>query len=342
MTTATPEVQEEKTLNMEIEDCPKMLQVYSEHAYHEVFCYALAYEKLPNKREYDVDKLLMTLISGSDSAIQSIKAAIDMGSQGLRFGYGTKGLTSYEFTGELSLGAEKGKYDKIPMPINRNRKAIALIHEDITSTAKYVLSFEGNPAHEIANLLGGAQYGLHILKEWEETVFDELIRLGYLVKHEIYKDNNLFPLLEMYSIDLTEEQADQFISDLIKSGRIKFPVAGDGSGVAAIDDLPKYLMDHSNDMVQKVTSLAIPTHDPLQDKPLEHFNSYKRELFPVQSHVATAIAKRLTTQKSIILQGEMSVGKSVIMAAVADGYAHLKKMKGYFSVLICPPSLTAK
>ena len=51
------------------------------------------------------------------------------------------------------------------------------------------------------------------------------------------------------------------------------------------------------------------------------FEKYKRELFPLQAHASTAIAKRLKTQKSVILQGEMSNGKSTMMAAITDGLA---------------------
>lgn len=72
----------------ETEDNPKMLQVRLKDAWHEVFCYALAYEK--TERQYD--KLLVTIVSGSDSALQSIKGAIDVGSQGgISMGYGKKG-----------------------------------------------------------------------------------------------------------------------------------------------------------------------------------------------------------------------------------------------------------
>jgi len=62
----------------ETEDNPKMFQVYLKQAWHEVFCYALAFEK--SKRSED--KLLIIILSGSDSALQSIRGAIDIGSRG--------------------------------------------------------------------------------------------------------------------------------------------------------------------------------------------------------------------------------------------------------------------
>ncbi|MFB5089768.1 hypothetical protein PGC35_21765 [Psychrobacillus sp. PGGUH221] len=92
----------------ETEDNPKMLQVYLKEAYHEVFCYGLGLES----KERGNDKLLFTIVSGSDSALQSLKGAIDVGSHGgITFGYGEKGSTDYLFHREKSLSAEKGKYE---------------------------------------------------------------------------------------------------------------------------------------------------------------------------------------------------------------------------------------
>lgn len=92
----------------ETEDKPKMLQVYLKDAYHEVFCYGLAFEEEGRYK----DKLLFTIISGSDSALQSMKGAIDLGVRsGINFGYGEKGTTDYRFHHETSLEAEKGQYE---------------------------------------------------------------------------------------------------------------------------------------------------------------------------------------------------------------------------------------
>ena len=317
-----------------------MFEVYLNQAWHQVFCYALAYEDT-NRHE---DKLLMVIVSGSDSALQSIKGAIDIGSHGLKFGYGEKELTGYRFFPEKTLFAEKGKYEKFPMTLNRNRKAIAIVHEDILNNSKYVLSFDGNPAEDIAQLLGGSQYGLHILPDWRETVLSELIRQGYLLEHDLYFDKNLFPSgLKLYSIDLTEEAADQFIERLLAEKKIVFPKEGDGSEVEKIEDLTSYLLQYNGTMVEKLSEKVKPTHNPLEEESLSHFKRYPRELFPVQAHAATAVAKRLKKQKSVILQGEMSTGKSSMMTAIADGYYRgIKGREGYHACLMCPPSLTRK
>lgn len=71
---------------------------------HEVFCFGLAFK---NEGRYK-DKLLFTIISGSNSALQSMKGSIDLGSQGgLSMGYGKKETTDFMFHREKALGADK-------------------------------------------------------------------------------------------------------------------------------------------------------------------------------------------------------------------------------------------
>ncbi|WP_028393903.1 helicase-related protein [Bacillus cihuensis] len=328
--------------NIETEDNPKLFQVYINSAWHEVFCYGLAFEE--SNRSYD--KLLFTIVSGSDTALQSIKAAIDIGSYGgLKFGYGEKELTGYKFFTEKTLFGEKGKYEKFSMTLNQNRKALAIVHEDVLNNSKYVLSFDGSPAHDIAQLLGGAKFGLHILPEWEETVLEELINRKYLVEHQLYCDSSLFPEgLSLYSIDLEEVVADRFIENLLQEKLISFPREGTGTKLEELEGLTSYLMDFNGAMVEKLAETVTPTHNPLEHESLAHYSSYPRELFPVQAHTATAVAKRLRNRKSksVLIQGEMSTGKSSMMTAIADGYHHLKGKKGYHACLMCPPSLTKK
>ncbi|MDX1806476.1 MAG: DEAD/DEAH box helicase, partial [Paenisporosarcina sp.] len=233
--------------------------------------------------------------------------------------------------------------EKFPMTLNRNRKALAIVHEDVLNNSQYVLSFDGNPANDIAQLLGGSTYGLHILPEWEQTVLDELIRCQHLKEHDLYFDQDLFPeCLHLFSIDLTEPQADQFIERLIQEGQLTFPKSGTGKAIMETNALPDYLIDNNEPMADKVSDIVTIGHNPLEDEPFEHFASYPRELFPVQAHSATAVAKRLKTQNAVIIQGEMSTGKSAMMTAIADGYHAQKGQAGYHVCLMCPPSLTKK
>lgn len=325
---------------VETQDNPKMFQVYLNQAWHEVFCYAFAYED-EGMRE---GKLLFSILSGSDSALQSIKGAIDVGSRGgLKFGYGEKTMTEYQFRNEKSLYAEKGKYEKFPMTLTQSRKGLAIVHEDVLNNSKYVLSFESDPAEDIAQLLGGPRFGLYILPEWRRTVLDELIKANHLVKHELYVDPAVFPDgLHLYSVNLIEEEADTFLSNLIKQGKLKFPKEGTGKKVVESTDLTNYLLTFNEPMAKELLEKVTLGHDATTDSTIDKFDTYPRELFPVQSHTATAVAKRLLSQKAVIIQGEMSTGKSSMMTAIADGYNHLKGKEGYHACLLCPPSLTAK
>ena len=70
------------------------------------------------------------------------------------------------------------------------------------------------------------------------------------------------------------------------------------------------MLEYSDVMLDKISHSLTPTHEPMKDPIYEYFDTYETKLFPVQGHVATAIAKRLQRQKAVILQGEMSTGKS--------------------------------
>jgi hypothetical protein len=96
----------------EINENPKMLEVYLEQAWQSAFCYALAVE--PAVNEWQGAKLLMTIIAGNDSTLQAMKAAVDIGSGGLSFGHGEKQLIDYKFIKEFSIYSTKGTYTNYP------------------------------------------------------------------------------------------------------------------------------------------------------------------------------------------------------------------------------------
>ena len=330
--------------NHETLDAPKMLEVYLDKVWQQVFCYALACEDTgsPNSPK----KILMTIVAGSDSSLQALKGAMDIGSHGLSFGYGVKGVSSYEYQSELSLYAEKGSYEKFPMKIGKNRKALAIVHEDLLDASEYVLSFEGKPHEDIANLLGGSKYGLHLLDEWKEPVYQELRGRNHIRNLPLYYDPELFPGgIDLMSIELGEEDADDLLSELIQAGDISFPREGSGTALKSVDSLTDYMTSYSDAMVEKLAEEVQPTHDPTIEEPLEVMNKFPRTLFPVQGHVSSAISKRLMYQDGVIIQGEMSTGKTAVMTSIAEGVNDLMNKRGkegYFSCVMVPPSLTDK
>ncbi|KAA6446941.1 helicase-related protein [Bacillus swezeyi] len=325
------------SLIQEEEDKPKMVEVYIEQSWQNGFCYTLALDET----EPELPVLLFAIISGSDSTLQSIKAAIDIGSCGLSFGYGEKTLTDYQFNREFRFRAEKGKYEKFPMTINNNKKALGIIHESLLGNDNYILSFSGDPAEDVRQVLGGGKYGLHILEEWKETVYEEFKKRNFIKECELYVDINLFDnKFSMLKLDLSEEEADDLISELIQQQKLQFPKEGTGNRLTEIKDLTGYMQTYVDAMIEKVSSEVEPLHQPLVNQFDSHFDSFKRKLFPVQAHVSTAVAKKLKTEKAALIQGEMSTGKTSMLVSVAESL--FKHKDGYFCCVMVPPSLTDK
>ncbi|OUM90433.1 DEAD/DEAH box helicase [Parageobacillus thermoglucosidasius] len=333
--------------DLESADRPKMMEIYHNKAWQNAFCYACAVE--PSEHEWQGHKLLLAIIAGSDSTIQAMKAAIDIGGHGLAFGYGEKTLTDYTFISQFRIFSEKGKYEKFPMTINHFRKALAVIHDDLLGNGRYILSFAGDPAEDLRQLLGGGKFGLHILPEWKDLVFQEFLQRRVIEPVEFYCDEALFPKgFHIYKLNVNEDEelaeleVDEIIASMIKDGRLPFPGKGDGRALVEIKDLTSYMERFVDDMIRKVSEKVNPVHDPMNDHPHPQINVFKRELFPVQAHVSTALAKVLQKQKVALIQGEMSTGKTSMMTAVPEILAAMSGKSGYFACVLCPPSLTKK
>jgi len=329
----------------ETNDNPKMLELYLDQAWQSAFCYALAAE--PPEHDWQGAKLLMTIIAGNDSTLQAMKAAVDIGSSGMAFGHGEKQLTDYKFVQQFRMYSDKGKYEKFPITINQNRKAVAIVHDDLLGNGNHILSFHGDPADDLRQILGGGRFGLNILPEWKDIILAEFERRKVIEKLEFYYDVNLFPNgFSIYKLNFNEEtgeqDADEIISEMIKNGMLKFPKEGNGSSVETIEDLTAYMTKFMDDMVSKVSEKVTPIHNPMTDPVHPQISTYKRELFPVQAHVSTAVAKVLKKQKVALIQGEMSTGKTTMMTAIPDVIASMSNKNGYHACLMCPPSLTKK
>ncbi|MFD1736177.1 helicase-related protein [Bacillus salitolerans] len=330
----------EELKKVEHEDNPKMLELYHEQSWQNAFCFALALEE--SEKTYQNHKIMLTIIAGSDSTMQSIKAAIDLGIP-VSFGHGKKTNTQYEFVKEYPLISERGKYEKFSMTINQNRKALAIVHEELLGNHDYIMCFDGDPAEAVARTLGNGKYGLHILPEWRQPLYDVLVERNYLEEVKMYVDTKLFPDgIHLYRLRLEEPEADTLISELVKTKKLLFPKEGSGSSLQEVEDLTKYMVDYSDDMVEKLNEEVQPGHNPMVDSHFESLDTYPRQLFPVQSHSVTATVKRLDKQKAVIINGEMSTGKSTMMTAVADTHFKLRNKKGYHVAMMVPPTLTAK
>jgi hypothetical protein len=173
-------------------------------------------------------KVVTRYRAGNDSTLQAMKAAVDIGSGGLSFGHGEKQLSDYKFVQQFRMYSDKGKYEKFPITINQNRNAVAIVHDDLLGNADYILSFDGDPAEDLRQVLGGGKFGLNILPEWKDIILSEFIKRDCIEKVEFYFDKNLFPKeFAIYKLNFNgetaEQDADDIISQMIKQGKLKFP-----------------------------------------------------------------------------------------------------------------------
>ncbi|MGG0208455.1 hypothetical protein [Bacillus mycoides] len=313
------------------EQTPAMLQLETGTASHSAFCFAMAVN-----RHHQIQ---FAVLGGNDSTLKSFRAAISMGTRRLYFGEGQKEELYYALGKKMNV-ISTGQFEFINTQTTNRKKAIIAFSKEIEE--KYIVAIDEAPEMQVRDFLMAPPYGLPILEEWAKPIYEEMLTRNLLQPLEVYFDKNEFSSLTIAQVVLKEEDCKEFLSEMIRSGKCQFPQEGTGEKIKEINDLNEYLLEYSPVMLDKVTKLDEPLHQPMSDQALSHFDTYERPLFPVQAHVATGAAKALQVQKGIIIQGEMSVGKSAIMTAAVDGYFHLKGQKGYRTCVFVPPTLTEK
>lgn len=313
------------------EQTPAMLQLETATASHTAFCFAMAVN-----RHHQIQ---FAVLGGNDSTLKSFRAAISMGTRRLYFGEGQKEELYYALGKKMNV-ISTGQFEFINTQTTNRKKAIIAFSKEIEE--KYIVAIDEAPEMQVRDFLMAPPYGLPILEEWAKPIYEEMLTRNLLQPLEVYFDKNEFSSLTIAQVVLKEEDCKEFLSEMIRSGKCQFPQEGTGEKINEINDLNEYLLEYSPVMLDKVTKLDEPLHQPMKDQALSHFDTYQRPLFPVQAHVATGAAKALQVQKGIILQGEMSTGKSAMMTAAVDGYFHLKGQKGYRTCVFVPPTLTEK
>ncbi|MBE4941304.1 DEAD/DEAH box helicase [Bacillus thuringiensis] len=313
------------------EQTPAMLQLEMGTALHSAFCFAVAVNH-NNHMQFAV-------LGANDSTLKSFRAAISMGTSRLYFGEGKKEELHYILDKKVNVNS-KGEFDFINTQTANKKKAIIAFSRELEE--KYIVAIDEAPEMQVRDFLMAPPYGLPILEEWAKPIYEEMLTRKLLQPLDVYFDKNEFSSLSIAQVVLKEKDCKEFLSEMIRSGKCQFPQEGTGEKINEINDLNEYLLEYSPVMLDKVTKLDEPLHQPMKDQALSHFDTYQRPLFPVQAHVATGVAKALQVQKGIILQGEMSTGKSAMMTAAVDGYFHLKGKKGYRTCVFVPPTLTEK
>ncbi|MHA4414478.1 DEAD/DEAH box helicase [Bacillus cereus] len=313
------------------EQTPAMLQLETGTASHSAFCFAMAVNH-NNQMQFAV-------LGANDSTLKSFRAAISMGTSRLYFGEGQKEELHYVLGKKMKVNS-KGQFEFINTQTVNRKKAIIAFSKELEE--KYIVAIDEAPEMQVRDFLMAPPYGLPILEEWAKPIYEEMLTRNLLQPLNVYFDRNEFTSLSIAQVALKEEDCKEFLSDMIRTGKCQFPQEGTGEKINEINDLNEYLLEYSPVMLDKVTKLDEPLHQPMKEQALSHFDTYQRPLFPVQAHVATGAAKALQVQKGIIIQGEMSSGKSAIMTATVDGYFHLTGQKGYRTCVFVPPTLTEK
>ncbi|QWH64125.1 hypothetical protein EXW39_29015 (plasmid) [Bacillus mycoides] len=313
------------------EQTPAMLQLETGTASHTAFCFAMAVN-----RHHQIQ---FAVLGGNDSTLKSFRAAISMGTRRLYFGEGQKEELYYALGKKMNV-ISTGQFEFINTQTVNRKKAIIAFSKELEE--KYIVAIDEAPEIQVRDFLMAPPYGLPILEEWAKPIYEEMLTRNLLQPLEVYFDKNEFSSLTIAQVVLKEKDCKEFLSEMIRSGKCQFPQEGTGEKINKINDLNEYLLEYSPVMLDKVTKLDEPLHQPMKDQALSHFDTYQRPLFPVQAHVATGAAKALQVQKGIILQGEMSTGKSAMMTAAVDGYFHLKGQKGYRTCVFVPPTITEK
>ncbi|PGT44368.1 DEAD/DEAH box helicase [Bacillus cereus] len=313
------------------EQTPAMLQLETGTASHTAFCFAMAVN-----RHHQIQ---FVVLGGNDSTLKSFRAAISMGTSRLYFGEGKKEELHYIVDKKVNVNS-KGQFEFINTQTINKKKAIIAFSRELEE--KYIVAIDEAPEIQVRDFLMAPPYGLLILEEWAKPIYEEMLTRNLLQPLEVYFDKNEFSSLMIAQVLLKEKDCKEFLSEMIRSGKCQFPQEGTGEKINEINDLNEYLLEYSPVMLDKVTKLDEPLHQPMKDQALSHFDTYQRPLFPVQAHVATGAAKALQVQKGILIKGEMSTGKSAFMTAAVDGYFHLKEQKGYRTCVFVPPTLTEK
>lgn len=175
-----------------LEEQPYVLESKVLEAQHQVFVHAMAHSE---EKQYRGHKILFALLSGHDSSLQSIKAQIDIGTSiSLKFGKAEKTIEGYSLNEDETikdLYSEKGCYTKTNMNLSSTKKAVLFMHSSIVEDNDYVISLSENPATELANLLASSKYGLHLLDDWKQIVFDELLEAKHLKELDVFFDDEM-------------------------------------------------------------------------------------------------------------------------------------------------------
>ena len=197
----------------------------------------------------------------------------------------------------------KGQFEFINTQTVNRKKAIIAFSKELEE--KYIVAIDEAPEMQVRDFLMAPPYGLPILEEWAKPIYEEMLTRNLLQPLNVYFDRNEFTSLSIAQVALKEEDCKEFLSEMIRTGKCQFPQEGTGEKINEINDLNEYLLEYSPVMLDKVTKLDEPLHQPMKEQALSHFDTYQRPLFPVQAHVATGAEKHYKYKKGSLYRGNV-------------------------------------
>lgn len=181
-------------------------------------------------------------------------------------------------------------------------------------------------------------YSVPLKPEWADWLYQRASSENYLrpitIRNYGSKETNLAGAV----LKMSETELEDMVSDGVKNQEIvvspNYTDELDG-----IRSLSSYLQTFNGMLVDRITSLFTPRHDPLSDELNPLIGQLKRHLFRAQADVLQGCVNTLKTESMVVVNGEMGTGKSLIGAGIPYVYANGKP---YRAIVMCPGHLVNK
>jgi len=247
---------------------------------------------------------------------------------------------------------EKNNYRFIARPVGKLTHAILLhksaVDEQLQPNASRILLVpDGGDIADLFLRRFAGDYNLPYVTKWKDAIWSACKKLELVQSLSVWTD----PLINEWkgltafevSPDLTEERAQEILSQLLAMSEIELPegvtdaptiteeLTPDENGAYQVID---YLQIYAPHLATTIDDLATPAHD--LDKPITPaIAQMERVPFPAQAHTVQAILDGYEYGKGIIAASDMGCGKSIISLAVASALAN-KAKNGFVSLLLVP------
>lgn len=159
--------------------------------------------------------------------------------------------------------------------------------------------------------------------------------LAYFVKCEgvgdIPEDAQFFYINQVWLSEFRDNAAEiisRFIIEEIDSEEI----------LTGIEGIADYIERYSPEIGEKIGERITYLHTPGKYNN-DVFDRMGRTLFPQQKDIAVAASKRLDVEKSVLISGQMGVGKSTLGIAICQYHCNEKP---YRTIVTCPGHLVEK